>query len=67
MRSLTFTVHFTDDIGPEQANTEIAQELAAAFQALLDGHEPETLGHAFGIEHEGRVVRVTSVDWTGGR
>lgn len=41
MRSLTFTVHFADDIGPEEANTKIAQELAAAFLALLDGYEPE--------------------------
>lgn len=67
MRSLTFTVHFADDIGPEDANTKIAQEMAAAFLALLDGYEPERLGSAFGIEHDGRVVRVASVDWTGGR
>lgn len=80
MRSLTFTVHFADDIGTEEANTEIAQNLAADLESILRGYsEPDALGdggllelgRAFGIavaQEDGshKDVRVTTVHWTGG-
>lgn len=74
MRSLTFTVHFTDDIGPEEANADIAREIATIIGDVLtlgDFDDSDLLEHdrALGIEigDTGRVVRVREVDWTGGR
>lgn len=73
MRSLTFTVHFADDIGPEEANAEIAREIATIIGDVLTlgTYDSKLLdpGHALGIEvaDTGRVVRVREVDWTGGR
>lgn len=79
MRSMTFVVHFADDIGAPEQNAEIGTQLADDLEGILLGYLDGVgginpagtlleLGSAFGIEvHDAdgttRDVRVREVHY----